>query len=90
MHVTKGLSVQLRMFIERFVVSQKNKELPRKWSVDLGGVNNALAALILFVTEDTVSDPLLREGLPVRTRQLMLREQSVLDLAVQILTLPFG
>ena len=62
------------MFTDRF----RNKDAPpRKWAVDLSGVNDALAALILFVTEDTVSDPLRREGIPIRTRQLMLREQSV-------------
>ena len=76
MHVTKGLVVQLRMFIANFE-KPKNKEPPAKWSVELSGVNNALTALIIFVTKDSESDALLREGLPIRTRQMMLREQSV-------------
>ena len=45
--------------------------------------------LIYFVTISDILDPILREGLPHLSRQLLLREQQVLDRAMECIQVPF-
>eukprot|EP00753_Platysulcus_tardus_P010959 PLAT3172.1.p1 GENE.PLAT3172.1~~PLAT3172.1.p1 ORF type:complete len:3198 (-),score=1828.26 PLAT3172.1:113-9706(-) len=53
-------------------------------------VMSVLTELVYFVVgDDTAGDPFSCEGLPVRSRQKMLREQRLLDVLVDIITLPF-
>ena len=63
---------------------------PTPTRVDLKPMVKKLGELILFVTTGTENaDPMSREGIPVPARQIILREQEVLDRAMQCIVAPF-
>jgi hypothetical protein len=43
-----------------------------------------LSELIIFATDSDNTDPFTREGLPIPSRQLLLAEMQVFDLAVKV------
>ncbi|KAL1529829.1 hypothetical protein AB1Y20_000761 [Prymnesium parvum] len=76
-------------FIKYFLQFTKSP-LPEKDEVDFDAVTSVLSDLIIFVTDDDIYDPKLREGIPFRKRQMLLREQFVLDFAIKCVALPFS
>ena len=57
---------------------------------ELAQVQRVLSELIFFITTNTTNmDALSREGLPQPERQVLVREQHVLDLCMQWLSAPF-
>ena len=56
-------------FIAFFMQFTKSP-LPAKDEIEFGPVTSVLADLILFVTDDEITDPKIREGIPYPSRQL--------------------
>lgn len=78
-----SLSTVLESFVERFPASRPVT------SVELRPIQQSLTRLIFFCTDSHEKDPLIREGNPIRPHQKLLRERNVLDLAVELLRVPF-
>ena len=61
----------------------------RRW-MDFAAVTKTLEELIMFTTTATYNtDPIAREGLPYVSRQHILHEQGILELALSCIMLPF-
>lgn len=57
-----------------------------QWAA-LHATHKCLRELIIFATQSDNTDPFTREGLPISSRQLLLAELSVFDLAIEACTL---
>lgn len=74
-----------RDFLEQFSASPP----PLKGEIDLRAICKVLTDMIIFVTISDNLDPNTREGLPHLSRQLLLKDQQVLDLAIECVRVPF-
>ena len=72
-------------FLEQFNASPP----PQRGEVELAPISKVLTDMIIFVTVSDNPDPHTREGLPHPLRQLLLRDQQILELAMQCVVLPF-
>jgi hypothetical protein len=86
LRLAKSATTLMGEFLEQFDAQPP----PAPMRVDLKPMAKKLTELILFVTSGTENaDPLTREGIPVPARQIILREQEVLDRAMQCIVAPF-
>ena len=78
---------RMRQYLAQFEVDAKPADAEatclRKVDVDLDSLINVAGGLITFVTETDEPDPLKRDGRPYERRQILLREQKVLDLVLR-------
>ena len=80
----------LHNFLGQFDYSASTvAHLPQRSDVDLGPVTKVLTDMIIFVTVSDNPDPNTREGMPHPLRQLLLRDQQILELAIQCVIAPF-
>ena len=77
-----------RSFLEQFS-GANGAAPPHRSQVDLGPITQVLGQMIVFVTISDNPNVHTREGLPHAARQLLLREQQILDLAMQCVNAPF-
>lgn len=82
---TKTQAISMRAFFSKLAEYDGPEEATDIMEPLVGIVSD----LIVFVTDTDEVDPLKREGVPILSRQIMLREQGVLDLATLSLTVPF-
>ncbi|KAL9643554.1 hypothetical protein ABK040_010167 [Willaertia magna] len=75
-------------FLESFMAKVQTGGLkkPEDLKQSLPSLIPALSQLICFLTLSDEEDPLKREGIPIRTRQIILRECGIIDLVMKILS----
>jgi len=78
-----------RAFLEQFGSGAPGAAAPHRAQVDLGPISQVLGEMIVFVTISDNPNVHTREGLPHAARQLLLREQQILDLAMRCVSAPF-
>ena len=74
---------------QSFIAQFEGQSLYTRRDLDFKNVTATITDLIYFVTISDILDPILREGLPHPSRQLLLREQQVLDRAMECIQVPF-
>ena len=79
-HFAKDISEKLRAFWG--APSWQPGALAERAACDFKPLLHLLSELIVFVTSTDEIDPLKREGLPIFSRQTLLREQGVIELVL--------
>ena len=75
---------------QSFIAQFEGQSLYTRRDLDFKSVTATITDLIYFVTISDILDPILREGLPHPSRQLLLREQQVLDRAMECIQVTLG
>ena len=83
-HFAKDISEKLRAFwgAPSWQPGAQDGALAERAACDFKPLLHLLSELIVFVTSTDEIDPLKREGLPIFSRQTLLREQGVIELVL--------
>ena len=83
-HFAKDISEKLRAFwgAPSWQPGAQDGAMAERAACDFKPLIHLLSELIVFVTSTDEIDPLKREGLPIFSRQTLLREQGVVELVL--------